>query len=56
MLAKSWKKIGIFILIVACIFNVMIKFVNKLSLKSELESSATYIYQQNQNENKNSDK
>lgn len=56
MLAKSWKKIGIFILIVACIFNVMIKLVNKMSLKSELESSATYIYQQNQYENKNLDK
>ena len=52
MLAKYWKKIGIFIVIVACIFNIMIKFVNKLSLKSELEASATYV---NQQENKNLD-
>lgn len=53
MLAKYWKKIGLFILIVACIFNVMTKFVHKLSLKSELEASATYV---NQEENKNLDK
>ena len=52
MLAKIWKKIGLFILIVACIFNVMTKFVHKLSLKSELEASATYV---NQEGNKNLD-
>ena len=56
MLAKYWKKIGLFILIVACIFNIMSKFVTKLSLKSELEASATYINEQNQEENKNLDK
>jgi len=56
MLAKYWKKIGLFILIVACVFNVMSKFVNKLSLKDELESSATYVNQQTQNEDKNLDK
>lgn len=54
MLAKYWKKIGFFILIVACIFNIMSKFVNKLSLHDELEASATYIYEKNQNENTNS--
>lgn len=53
MLAKYWKKIGLFILIVACIFNIMNKFINKLSLKDELEASATYI---NQEEEKNLDK
>ena len=53
MLAKYWKKIGLFILIVACIFNVMSKFVNKLSLNDELEASATYV---NQEEEKNLDK
>ena len=56
MLAKYWKKIGLFILIVACIFNVMTKLINKLSLKDELETSATYVNQQNQEENKNLDK
>ena len=56
MLAKYWKKIGLFILIVACIFNVMNKFVNKLSLKDELEASATYMNQENKEEGKNLDK
>ena len=56
MLAKYWKKIGLFILIVACIFNIMTKFVKKNSLKNELESSATYVNQQNEAENKNLDK
>ena len=54
MLAKYWKKIGFFILIVACIFNIMNKFVHKLSLKDELEASATYVYEKNQEENTNS--
>ncbi len=53
MLAKYWKKIGFFILIVACIFNIMTKIVRKTSLKSELEATATYV---NQEENKNLDK
>ena len=58
MLAKYWKKIGLFILIVACIFNIMNKFVHKLSLKDELEASATYVNQQQNDEdqNKNLDK
>ncbi len=52
MLAKYWKKFGLFILIVACIFNVMLKIVHKTSLKNELEATATYV---NQEENKNLD-
>ena len=56
MLAKYWKKIGVFILIVACIFNVMTKLVNKLSLNDELEASATYVNQENKEEDKNLDK
>ena len=59
MLARYWKKIGLFILIVACVFNIMSKFVNKLSLNDELEASATYVHQENledQEEDKNLDK
>ena len=52
MLAKYWKKIGLLIFIIACIFNIMTKFVHKLSLKGELETSATYV---NQEKNKNLD-
>ena len=46
MLAKYWKKIFLFILIIACIFNVMNKLIHKMSLNAELESSATYVNQQ----------
>ena len=56
MLARYWKKIGLFILITACIFNVMSKCVNKLSLKDELEASATYVNQENKEEDKNLNK
>ena len=56
MLARYWKKIGLFILIVACVFNVMNKFVHKLSLENELEASATYVNQEKKDEDKNLDK
>lgn len=56
MLARFWKKIGLFILIVACIFNVMNKFIRKLSLEDELEASATYVQQENVDEDKNLNK
>ena len=56
MLAKYWKKIGLFILIVACIFNIMNKLVKKVYLNTELEASATYVNQINQEENKNLNK
>lgn len=46
MLAKIWKKLLMFILIVACLFNVVIKLVNNLSLEAELLSSAQYIQDQ----------
>lgn len=43
MLAKIWKKLLMFILIVACLFNVVTKFVKKSSLKDELTASARYV-------------
>lgn len=53
MLAKYWKKIGMLILIIACVFNIMNKLVHKLSLNSEMLSSAQYIYDQQQDETNN---
>jgi len=50
MLKKNWKKIGMIILIIACIFNVMGKLVNKLSLNKEMLYSAEYMYEEQQNE------
>ena len=51
MLAKYWKKIGMLILIIACVFNIMSKLVNKISLNKEMIYSAEYMQQQ-QEENK----
>ena len=39
MLAKLWKKILLAICIIACIFNIMSKLVNRHSLKENLESA-----------------
>ena len=46
MVAKVWKKVLLFILIIACLFNIVNKLVHKASLNKELESSAQYIQQQ----------
>ena len=50
------EEMRLFILIVACIFNIMNKLVKKVSLNTELEASATYVNQINQEENKNLNK
>ena len=55
MLAKYWKKIGMLILIIACVFNIMSKLVNKVSLNKEIISSATYMLL-HQNDTKNETK
>lgn len=46
MLAKIWKKIGIFILIVACIFNIMLKLVKRISLDTQLKESVSYMQEE----------
>ena len=51
MLAKYWKKIGMLILIIACVFNVMSKLVHKLSLNKEMLQSAQYIFSEGKNNN-----
>ena len=54
MIAKIWKKLLLFILLIACLFNIVIKIVNKNSLNKELQSSAQYIKEQEiENETKN---
>ena len=52
MLKKYWKKIGMLILIIACVFNVMNKLVHKISLNKEMLQSAQYIFNEQKNENK----
>ncbi len=51
MIAKYWKKIGLVILIIACIFNIMSKLVHKLSLNKEMISSAIYMLQDHEETN-----
>lgn len=48
MLKKYWKRIGMIILIVACIFNVMGKLIHKLSLNKEMLYSAQYMNEEQQ--------
>ncbi len=47
---KNWKRIGMLILIIACVFNVMGKLINKLSLNKEMLYSAEYMYEEEQNQ------
>ena len=42
MIAKIWQKLGLIILIIACLFNITLKIVKKVSINQELESSANY--------------
>lgn len=49
MLKRNWKRIGMLILILACIFNIMGKLIHKLSLNKEMLYSAEYM-QEEQNE------
>jgi len=38
MLAKTWKKILLFICIILCVYNVMHKLVSRTSLETQLKS------------------
>ena len=57
MLAKYWKQIGFVILIIAVLFNVTIKLINKTSLKTEVLDSVHYMLDKEENTvNENTDK
>mgnify|MGYP000343812693 FL=1 len=43
MLSKIWKKVCILILIVACLFNIVLKLVNRISFNKEALTSAQYL-------------
>ncbi len=43
MASKIWKKLLFIILIIACLFDITIKLVQRNSFKSELQSSAQYV-------------
>lgn len=46
MLSKIWKKVCIFILIVACTINVISKLVGRISFNKEAINSAKYMIEQ----------
>lgn len=56
MLKKYWKKIGMLILIIACVFNVMNKLVHKLSLNKEMIESAQYMFSEEKENNQDTKK
>jgi len=43
MLAKMWKKIGLIILLIFCVFNIMTKFVGRVSFLDQIKNAAVYI-------------
>ncbi len=51
MIAKVWKKVIFAILIVACLFNIVSKFVMRMAVVDELRASAQYQYEQEQKNN-----
>lgn len=54
MLAKSWKKIGLIILIIACLWNIVSKLVNIISFDRIIDTIKAEIQSvQNKDENNN---
>lgn len=51
MFAKYWKKIGMLILIIACLFNIVSKIVSKIPYLDQLTQSAQYVSEQEKEEN-----
>ena len=50
MLAKVWKKVCLFILIVACLFNIVYKLVGRISFNKEIIESAKFMLMQHEYE------
>ncbi len=46
MIAKYWKKIGLIILMFACLFNVVSKLVKRTTIKEQLVQTAEYVLKQ----------
>lgn len=50
-LAKNWKRIGMLIIIIACLFNIVSKLVAKVPYMDQLKESAQYVSDQEQANN-----
>lgn len=46
MIAKYWKKLGLIILVIACLFNIVSKIVKRTPLKEQLRQTAQYVLNQ----------
>ncbi len=46
MIAKVWKKVLLVIVVLACLFNLVNKFVFHPSIEDELGASAKYVQEQ----------
>ena len=53
MLGKIWKKVLVFVLIVACLFNIVRILVHRVPLLQELQASLAYFYANSDKENTN---
>lgn len=42
-MARIWKKLGLFILIILCLFNIINKLTTKISFSDEIRISSDYI-------------
>ena len=45
MLSKIWKKVGLIILIIACLWNIVYKLVNKISFDDAIQDAKNKIEQ-----------
>ena len=45
-IAKYWKKIGLIVLVIACLFNIVAKIVKRTSLREQLVETAQYVLNQ----------
>ncbi|MCI8621152.1 MAG: hypothetical protein HFJ50_05360 [Clostridia bacterium] len=50
-LTKYWKKIGMLIVIIACLFNIVAKLVAKVPYMEQLRESAQYVSESENNNN-----
>ena len=46
MIAKYWKKIGLIILLICCLFNIVNKIVKRTTLKEQLIQTVQYVLNQ----------
>ena len=53
-MSKIWKQLLLFILIVACLFNIITKLTTKVSFNDEMRLSADYVKTIENNQKNNS--